>query len=149
MKAIAPSYLQRRRRLNICAYIYIRTHTHMHIYIGLRVNPIALQAAAGRLVISRLKMAPSGISPIIAFLLLITIPILMLLNWLLALTRSVSMLRPLCTNHASLYCTLPPALLTRLQYDCNTIAQQLNPLRSLVCYATHHSILCIAMSCKG
>jgi len=47
----------------------------------------------------------------------------------LAFTRFFFTARPLCTNRLSVYCPRPPALPTRLQYDCNTIAQYSIPKR--------------------
>jgi len=43
----------------------------------------------------------------------------------------------------------PPALPTRLQYDCKTFPQQTTPLPTLLLYAIHHTILVITILCKG
>jgi len=42
----------------------------------------------------------------------------------------------------------PRALPTRLQYDCNTMAQYSTPLRPPVFMPIHYLILCIAISCS-
>jgi len=64
----------------------------------------------------------------------------------LAFTRDSFTSRPLCTNQSSFYCPHPPVLPTRLQYFSTTIAQYATPL-SL--YATHNTLLVMAISCKG
>jgi len=45
----------------------------------------------------------------------------------LVFTRYCFTSRPWCTNLSSLYCPHPPALPTRLQCNCNTIAQYSSP----------------------
>jgi len=52
---------------------------------------------------------------------------------------------------AGLTLSLPrlPALPTRLQYDCNTIAQHTTLPPILVLYAIHHTILVMPTPCTG
>jgi len=48
-----------------------------------------------------------------------------------------------------LLCPPPPAKPTRLQYYCTAIAQYTPPHRPPPLYAIHHTILVMAISCKG
>jgi len=49
----------------------------------------------------------------------------------------------------SLHSSRPPALPTRLQYDCTTIAQYMTPPPTSLVYAIHHTILVMTISCEG
>ena len=51
----------------------------------------------------------------------------------LAFTRYAFTSRLLCRNQPSLYCLLPPASPTRLQYYCNTNVQYSTPFRPPIC----------------
>jgi len=57
--------------------------------------------------------------------------------------------RLLCTNQFSFHYPLPLALPALLQYDCTSIAQYTTPHPSLLLYAIHHTVLVMAISCKG
>jgi len=68
--------------------------------------------------------------------------------WGLAFTRYSFALRLLYTNQSSLYCLPPLALPIIVLYYCTTCAIY-DPPRPPLAYAIHHTILAMAISCKG
>jgi len=67
----------------------------------------------------------------------------------LAFTRYCFTSRLLCTIQSSVCCPLPPVLPALLQYYCTPIAQYTPPPPTPLLYAIHHTILAMAISCKG
>jgi len=70
-------------------------------------------------------------------------------GWRLTFTRYCLTSRLLCTNQSTLYSPLPPASLTRLQYYMQHYCAMFDPLSTHRFHAIHHTILCMAISCKG
>jgi len=54
-----------------------------------------------------------------------------------------------CTSQSSVYCPTSSALLTLLQCYCTTRAQHTTPHPTPLVYTIHHTLLTMAISCKG
>ena len=67
----------------------------------------------------------------------------------LAFTRYSFTSSHLCTNQLSFYSPPPSALLTLLQYCCTTTVQDTPLPRTLFVHAIQHTILAMAILCKG
>ena len=69
--------------------------------------------------------------------------------WALVFTRYWFTSICVCTNQSSVLSSGPPALPTLLQYYCTSIGQYTTPHPNPLVYAIHHTILAMAISCKG
>jgi len=67
----------------------------------------------------------------------------------LAFTRYCSTSSRVCTNQSPFHSSGPPALRILLQYYCTAIGQHTTPHPTPFVYTIHHTILAMAISCKG